>query len=151
MSDPVRVWIAAAYHPAFLCGGWAAVRLTAGQVAGAAGGERRTTAERMALAGLAWALGDLPPGGAVEVLTTSPGLAALAVAAEPPETDADLWKQVRSAAQGRRLSIVQASAKTGEPLAFATAWAELSRDKAKATGPFAAAIPKANLAKAGAR
>jgi hypothetical protein len=34
------------------------------------------------------------------------------------------------------------------PCAFAAAWAELAMDKAKATGPFSAAIPKPNLAKA---
>lgn len=151
MTDPIRIWVGAAHHPAFRCGGWAAVRLAAGQVAGAAGGERRTTVERMGLAGLAWALAGLPAGAAVEVATTSADLAALIRAGEPPEADADLWKAITLALRGRSASIAHAPAKPGEPLAFALAWAELSRDKAKATGPFTAAIPKGNLAKSGVR
>lgn len=151
MSEPIRIWANAAYHPAFRCGGWAAVRLSDGQVSGSAGGERYTTAERMALAGLAWALGGLPPGAGVEILTASPDLAAQIRSGQATEADADLWTAVAAALKGRSVKIGHAAAKPGEPLAFAYAWAELSRDKAKATGPFTAAIPKGNLAKAGAR
>ena len=44
--------------------------------------------------------------------------------------------------------LVRVAAGPRTPTAFAAAWAELAMDKAKATGPFAAAIPKTNLAKA---
>jgi hypothetical protein len=37
----------------------------------------------------------------------------------------------------------------GTPTAFAAAWADLARDRAKDKGAFTAAIPKPNLAKAG--
>jgi hypothetical protein len=157
MSAAIRIWTCAAYHPAFRCGGWASVRLVDGQVSGAAGGERYTTIGRMALAGLAWALRDLPASAAplaVGVRTASPELAAVSrrlaapdKAAEAPDEDLDLWAQILAAASGRRLSIDISSPKPGDPLAFAAAWAELGRDKAKATGTFTAAIPKANLAK----
>lgn len=157
MTRPIRIWTCAAWRPAYRCGGWASVRVLGGQVSGAAGGERYTTASRMALAGLVPALRDLPPAdaaGTIEVLTTSPELAAFAGAltgpadpANAPEDDLDLWAQILAATQGRRVSLVRMSAPAGTPAAFAAAWAELAGDRAKASGPFSAAIPKANLAK----
>jgi hypothetical protein len=65
-----------------------------------------------------------------------------------PEEDLDLWAPILTASAGRRLSLSIAPAAAATPLGFAAAWAELSRDKAKATGAFTAAIPKPNLAKA---
>jgi hypothetical protein len=163
MTAPIRLWIAAAYHPAYRCGGWAAIRVGAGETAGLAGGERYTTAMRTALSGLAAALGDMPairqgePAQPVDIQTTSPELAAFALflaslgaAANPatgPDEDLDLWARIATAAKGRRLNLVHTSLTPGTPIAFAAAWAELARDKAKASGAFTAAIPRLNLAK----
>jgi hypothetical protein len=162
MTSPTSVWICAAFHPTYLCGGWAYVQDAQGQVTGAAGGERRTTASRMALTGLAAALRGLPPcksataTAPVDIRTTSPDLALFAeilaglgeqTPAAPPETDLDIWARVISASTGRRLALTLMDPGPNTPLAFAAAWAELARDKAKATGPFTASIPKTNLAK----
>jgi hypothetical protein len=152
MTAPIRIWTCAAFHPAYLCGGWSFVRAGAG----AAGGERRTTVSRMALAGLAAALRDLPAGADAEIRTTSPELASFApvlaslgqnTPTAPPEEDLDLWARIITAATGRRLTLSLTPLEPGGPAAFAAAWADLARDKAKTAGPFTAAIPKANLAK----
>jgi hypothetical protein len=157
MSAPIQIWTCAAFHPTFLCGGWASVRIGPGQTAGVAGGERNTTARRTALAGLAAGLRDLPPAkDAILIHTTSPDLAGLAevlgnlgkpTQITPAEGDADLWAQILAASAGRRLTLVRTLLEPRTPTAFTTAWAELARDKAKATGSFTAAIPKSNLAK----
>ncbi|HEY2660033.1 MAG TPA: ribonuclease H [Caulobacteraceae bacterium] len=158
MTSQVQIWTCAAHHSVFRCGGWASVRLSAGLVTGVAGGERNTTARRMALAGLVAALRDLPSAdssssaGLVRVHTTSPELAAFAgfladsAAGASPDEDLDLWAQIVTAAKGRRLDLVRAPVHPGSPMAFAAAWADLGMDKAKARGPFTAAIPKPNLA-----
>jgi ribonuclease HI len=153
MTAPLRIWICTAHNPAFRCGGWASLRADANQVTGAAGGERNTTAQRMALAGLVSALRGLPPGAdqLIHIQTTNPEAALLAeilAGRAQPEDDLDLWAQVTIASRGYRLEIVRVPAKPDTPTAFADAWANLAMDKAKATGPFTAAIPKANLAKA---
>jgi hypothetical protein len=154
----VRLWICADHHTAFRCGGWAYVSLVAGQVSGAAGGERATTAHRMALAGLAAALGEPPPSGIaaggmaagpVAVYTSSAELAGLAALkpGEAPGEDGDLWTLIVKAMAGRKLHLVQTAAAPKTPMAFVAAWAELAHDKAKAKGRFKAIIPKPNLAK----
>jgi ribonuclease HI len=154
MSTPMQIWVCAAHHPAFRCGGWASVRADRGQVVGAAGGERNTTAARMALAGLVSALRGLPASHdqeSIRIQTTSPDLASLtAVLAgrARPDEDLDLWAQIATASKTHHLDVVRVSLDPDTPTAFATAWANLAMDKAKATGPFTAAIPKANLAKA---
>jgi ribonuclease HI len=154
MNGPIQIWLSAAHLPVYRCGGWASVRVDQGQRSGLAGGERNTTAGRIALAGLAAALRDLPPAAAVEIQTTSAELAAHAGViaghgpqTQPPTENLDLWAEIIAASAGRRLTLVHAPAATGTPLRFAAAWAELSRDKAKATGAFTAAIPKPNLAR----
>ena len=158
MTSPIRIWICAAYHPVYHCGGWAAVRAGQGAVLGVAGGERQTTASRMALSGLAAALRDLPLTDGhdpIGVQTTSPELAGfaplLASLAQPsqagaPDEDLDLWARISTAAKGRRLDLVRIPHAPATPIAFAAAWAELARDKVKAAGPFTSAIPKPNLA-----
>jgi hypothetical protein len=153
MSAAIRIWTSADHHAAFLCGGWAYVRIVAGQVSGAAGGERATTAHRMALAGLAAALGEPAPAGAapgrVIVHASSAELAGLAALApsEAPGQDRDLWDLVVKALAGRRLELIHTPISPRTPMAFTAAWAELARDKAKAKGGFKAAIPKPNLGK----
>jgi ribonuclease HI len=151
---PVRIWIASDHHTAFLCGGWAYVRQADGALSGAAGGERRTTAARTELAGLAAALEGLAPGAAVTIHTPSARLAAagtlIAGQAEgegEPTEDLDLWARIVTAAKGREIRLVRVAPAPGTPAAFCAAWAELARDKAKAQGAFSSAIPKPNLAK----
>ena len=151
MTDIVSVWIAAAFDPAYLCGGWASVRRLGPEPAGHAGGERRTTALRMLLTGLAAGLRGAPPTAAVTVKTHAAEAAMLAGvlsgATPGPEGDLDLWAPVLAACRGRAVKVIAAPSGPDTPMAFARAWAELSRDKTKAKGPFTAAIPRANLIK----
>jgi hypothetical protein len=162
MTSPIQIWTCAAYQPAYRCGGWAGVRVSQGDITGAAGGERNTTASRMALAGLAAALRDLPPAPSAapagSIRIHSPNLELIGFAdvfsglgRKPrtggPTEDLDLWARISTAATGRRLELVHAVMEPGTPTAFAAAWAELARDKAKAAGLFSAAIPKTNLLK----
>ena len=58
-----------------------------------------------------------------------------------------LWAQLATALKGRTVTLGTSEPSVGSPAAFAQAWADLARDKAKAAGPFASAIPKPNLAK----
>jgi hypothetical protein len=155
MADVIRIWVETSHHPAFRCGGWAFVRKDAEGLDGAAGGDRHITPERAVLAGLAEALKGLPAGAAVEVQTGNAQIAALpgriagfSSGEEPPSENLDLWAQLTTALKTVR--IAPTASRPGTPTAFAAAWAELARDKAKATGPFRSPIPKPNLAKAGA-
>jgi len=155
MADSIQIWVEVSHHAAFRCGGWAFVRKDAEGLSGAAGGDRSVTLERAVLAGLAQALQGLPAGGTGAVLTSSPYIAALpgriagfTSGEEPPSENLDLWAQLTTALKSVRIG--RAENQPGTPTAFAAAWAELARDKAKATGPFRSPIPKPNLAKAGA-
>ncbi len=154
----LRLWIAADHHTAFRVGGWAWVRDAAGEVSGLAGGARNTTANANALAGLIAALKTLPAG-EIALNFADPALAR-AVAALPqiaaagwrnakgdPIDDQPLWLEVAAALSPRTWRAVHAPADTKTPMAFAVAWADLARDRAKAQGPFSNAIPKPNLAK----
>ncbi len=158
MTNPIRIWARANHHTAFRCGGWAWVRDDGkGEPVGQAGGERNTTAPRMALAALAAALTDAAKGPlaldladpalarAVRRLTQGPAY----TPEEAPTEDLDLWAQLTTALAGRAVTVAPNAGEAfkGSPAAFAEAWAELARDKAKAAGPFASAIPRANLAK----
>lgn len=114
-------------------------------------------AERAALAGLIAALKPAPAGRAVELQTSSevllaaPGrIAAAQAGQDPPIDNLDLWAQAQVALASRPVRMLRAQPASGAPPAFAAAWAELARDRAKDRGPFAAPIPRANLAKAGA-
>lgn len=154
MADTVRIWVETSHHAAFRCGGWAFVRKDASGLSGAAGGDRSVTPERAMLTGLAEALKGLPAGAAVEVQTSNGQIAALpgriagfGSGEEPPSENLDLWAQLTTALKTVR--ILPVGNRPGTPPAFAAAWAELARDKAKATGPFRSAIPKPNLLKAG--
>jgi hypothetical protein len=159
MADtPIRIWTRAAHHPAFKCGGWAYVRVDGAERSGQAGGERNTRAERMALAGLAAALKDLPKSAApIRVDLGSGELVRLARRIvggpalgpdEAPTEDLDLWAQLATALKDRTASFELGDASfKGGPAPFAQAWADLASDKAKAGGAFTAAIPKPNLAK----
>ena len=156
MTEPIHIWTSAAYHSAFRCGGWAWVRSGAGPLAGAAGGERYTTARRMALAGLVSALGDLAKtSGPIAIQTTSPELAALAGLLtgkavrtdDDADEDLDLLAKIAAATAGRSVTNKRVAREPRDPTALSGAWADLAMDKAKATGAFSSAIPKTNLAK----
>jgi len=161
MTTSVNLWIGCAYQPAFRTGGWAHVCVAGGQVTGAAGGDRRISTLRASLAALTAALraasstGGAKPGDSLVIHTTDVEIAGFvqrlsslaAGTASPPQDDLDLWAQLQAAATGRRLTLVKLRPEPQSPQAFVAAWAELGCDKAKAAGPFTAAIPKTNLAK----
>jgi len=151
-APTIRIWLETNHQPSFRAGGWAYVLAEGSALSGAAGGDRSATGEPIALVGLAEALKAAPPGAVVELRSASPTVAAawrkLAATGDPPSADLDLWAQVSAALAGRTTSFTPAAAAPRTPTAFATAWAELARDKGK-TRPFRAAIPKTNLAKAG--
>ena len=148
----IRLWTFSNHHAAFRVGGWAHLCESADGLTGAAGGARNMTPERAVLAGLAAALKALPPGDLTvlgdNAVLLGPIRAVIAgEAKDPPEADLDLWAQVQTALKDRTVSFVRAPSTPSTPGAFAAAWAELARDKAKAAGPFASPIPKPNLAK----
>ena len=154
MTETVRIWIETSHHAAFRCGGWAFVLHDGKGLSGMAGGDRSVTPERNVLAGLAQALKDAPAGAPVQVASANPAIAGLTrrmagFAAEPPALDLDLWAQLSTALKARPVAFAAAASQPKTPTAFTAAWAELARDKAKATGPFRSAIPRTNLAKAG--
>lgn len=144
----VRIWIAATHDRAHRNGGWAFVRDEDPRI-GWAGGERRTTRARMALAGLAAALRGAPAG---PVAVTAPAADAQVLGAlltppeEPPSEDLDLRAELAKLLAGRAWTLAAASG-PGTPTAFAEAWADFASEKAKAGGAFTAAIPKPNLAR----
>jgi hypothetical protein len=109
----------------------------------------------MLLTSLTSALKDLPSGH-VHIHTTDAAFARLAgkIAAgqpladkETPTEDLDLWAALTTALKRHPPSFTLANPATDPAAAFAQAWADLAMDKAKAAGPFTAAIPKPNLAK----
>jgi len=122
-----------------------------GEVAGRAGGDRRTTRARMALSGFLAALKELP--GASPVVVIAPRADALVLhallkpSADPPTDDLDLRAGLAKALAGRAWRLAVGDPTGPTPMAFAAAWADLARDKAKAGGAFTNAIPKTNLAK----
>lgn len=153
MTVTTRIWLELSHHAAFRVGGWAFVRAGAEGVTGTAAGERRIDAERAALLALTAAV--QAAGRAARVETSSAAVAALparltaAQAGEdPPADNLDLWARLGTLLAAGGVEVVRTAPKPGGPLAFAAGWAELARDKAKG-GPFSAAIPKSNLAKAG--
>jgi ribonuclease HI len=157
MTTPITLWLEISHHAAFRVGGWAYVRRGPdGALSGHAGGARRVDAERAALLGLIAALKDTRGATPVQIRTASPQLAAIptrikaAQAGEdPPAENVDLWAQLTTALAAAPIQIVK-SPPQDRPTGFAAAWAELGRDRAKDKGDFSSAIPKLNLAKAGA-
>jgi ribonuclease HI len=156
MSDIIRLWVEISHHSAFRSGGWGYVRAEGRALTGAAGGERTPSPDRIALAALLAALKDLPPNAAVEVHSATARIAGagrrvaeLEAGGEPPAEDLELWAQLSAALKAHPARFAAAANQLRTPTAFAAAWAELARDKAKAAGAFRAAIPKTNLAKAG--
>ncbi|MCR5875442.1 hypothetical protein LRS10_15375 [Phenylobacterium sp. J426] len=151
MTDTTRIWLAVSYAEPFRTGGWAHVRSVGGAATGQAGGDRRIGRQRLTLVALMAALKDAP--GDVVLTTADALLAAVperlsSTGDEAPTEDLDLWAQVAAAFKARTIRIVRQAPSPGGPVAFTNAWAEQARERAK-NGPFAFAIPKPNLAKAG--
>lgn len=121
----VRLWLELSHNPALRIAGWALVRGEPGAATALAGGDRGLDEEQAPQAAIAFALKAAGPGAAIEIVTTSPALQASGDSRISPAPPAD----------GRS--------------AFAAAWAEFGRDKARSTGPFTAPVPKSNLVKAG--
>jgi hypothetical protein len=146
----LKLWIAASHDATWKNGGWAFVRAGA-EVTGWAGGDRRTTRARMALAAFAAALKDTPAGAGPAVIAARPDALVLHTLlkppADPPAEDLGLRAQFAKLLEGRAWTLAVGDPKTLPPLAFATAWSDLAADKAKASGAFTNAIPKTNLAK----
>lgn len=156
MSAPVHIWLEMAHHAAFRVGGWAFVRRSGDVVSGFAGGERRIDPERASLTALCTALADLSPRIEVDLQTASPALLAIpsqiaaALAGESaPIENLDLWAKASTTLTRASVVIRRADPAPGGPAAFAAAWADLARDRAKDKGAFTAAIPRPNLAKSG--
>jgi hypothetical protein len=156
MAVAIRIWLEVAHHASFRIGGWAFVRSSAGELRGTAGGARRVDLEPASLMALAAALAGLPEGAEVDLRTSCapvlalPGRIAAAEAGEAaPLDNLDLWAQAATALRRVRLATHRAEPAPGGPTAFAAAWADLARDRAKDKGAFSAVIPKSNLAKAG--
>jgi hypothetical protein len=156
MSQPIRIWLEISHHAAFRVGGWAWLRADGVSLSGFAGGDRNLDAERCALAGLSAALGKSGDGRSRQLHTSSglvagipDRLKAAQAGGDRPDANLDLWAQAMAAVSAAPLAIVRTHPSPGEPMAFAAHWAEFARDKAKAGGPFSAAIPKVNLSKAG--
>jgi len=122
-----------------------------GEVSGRAGGDRRTTRARMALAGFLAALNELPAGAPVVVVAPRADALVLHALLKPPADpltdDSDLRAGLAKALAGRAWRLAVGDPTGPTPMAFAAAWADLARDKAKAGGAFTNAIPKTNLAK----
>lgn len=146
----VQLWIAAGHDAAHRNGGWAFVR-AGSDVTGIAGGDRRTTRERMILSGFLAALKDVPADAALAVV--APRADALVLhqlvkpPADPPTEDLDLRAILTQALAGRAWTLAIGDPAGPTPIGFAIAWADLARDKAKTGGAFTSAIPKTNLAK----
>jgi ribonuclease HI len=152
MSDIIRIWVETTHNSAFRSGGWAYVLAEGRALLGAAGGERTTSPERVALAGLIEALKAAPAGVRIEVASANPLVVAATrrmTVAEPPTEDLELWAQLGALLKDRPASFARAASAPKTPSAFAAAWADLARDKVKNGGAFRAAIPKINLGKAG--
>jgi hypothetical protein len=156
MPPSVRIWLEVAHHANFRIGGWAVVRLNAGEVSGTAGGARRFDLEQTSLAAIVAALAGLAQGAGVELQTSSPQVLAIPgriTAAEAgenaPMENLELWAQATTALRRVRLVTRHAELAPDGPTAFAAAWADFARDRAKDKGTFTAVIPKPNLAKAG--
>jgi len=149
--SPIRIWTAASHDAAHRNGGWAFVR-AGDEPQGRAGGDRRTTRARMALAGFLSALKDVPSGAALAVAAPRPDALVLHTLlkppADPPMEDTDLRAQLAKALEGRAWTLAVGDPAAPTPTSFAAAWADMASEKAKATGPFENAIPKTNLAKA---
>ncbi|MEJ2814868.1 MULTISPECIES: ribonuclease H [unclassified Caulobacter] len=153
MTASVDLWTASLCKPDPGYGGWAHVRRNAdGSLAGAAGGERRTTGIKMVLTGVIEALGavaDLPADTAVTLHFADPDLAAELVTADGAWATAEpeAWAAARALLAARPVLSLAPLPDTTPVAGFLKAWADFGLDTAKTRGTFKAAIPRPNLMK----
>ena len=149
----LTLWTAALCKPDPGYGGWAHVRRNAdGTLAGAAGGERRTTGARMALTGLIEALAalaDLPVDTAVTLHFADPNLAAELVASDGAYAlaEPEAWTAARKLLAARPVLTLSPLRESTPAAGFLKAWADFGLDTGKTRGTFKAAIPRPNLMK----
>ena len=149
----LTLWTAALCKPDPGYGGWAHVRRNAdGTLAGAAGGERRTTGARMALTGLIEALAalaDLPVDTAVTLHFADPNLAAELVASDGAYAlaEPEAWTAARKLLAARPVLTLSPLNEAAPAAGFLKAWADFGLDTGKTRGTFKAAIPRPNLLK----
>ena len=149
----IRIWISATCSGAPGYGGWAWVMQWGGELRGQAGGERRTTRERMDVAGLVAALQSVAADGAVPLVLQSANArlvrSANALRVETPSEDADLWNKAAAMLASRTgpVTMVLTPPVPGvkDRFTFVDAWAAFGLEKVKNTGAFTAPIPKSNL------
>lgn len=146
----LRIWIAASHDPAHRNGGWAWVRAGGPDVAGWAGGERRTTKVRMVLAGFLSSLKDLPAAPLAVVAPRADAIvlhAILKPPAEPLGDELDLRAALAKALQRVSWTLAVGDPSGPTPATFTSAWADTASEKAKMGGAFTVAIPKVNLSR----
>ena len=159
---PIQVWTGAACQgpPGYGYGGWAWLAIEGATARGWAGGERHTTAARMALTAMIEALkaaADTPAAalrldpGDLALARTAADLAAREAAgwrdaAGEAMEDTDLWLKIAAALKARMVPVRFATTPpAADARVFIDAWTAFASDIAKDRGPFAAAIPKTNL------
>ena len=161
-ADPpaTRIWTGGACQgpPGHGYGGWAWLAIEGAAARGWAGGERRTTAARMALTGALEALKAPEIAGPVQLDLGDPALIRIGadlLAREAagwrdreggPIADEDLWRKLATAIAARAAPVSFAGAPPApDARDFIAAWTDFASNIAKDRGPFAAAIPKPNL------
>lgn len=153
MTASVDLWTASLCKPDPGYGGWAFVRRnTDGTLAGAAGGERRTTGAKMVLTGVIealTALSDLPADTAVTLHFVDPDLVAELVTADGPWATAEpeAWAEARRLMAARPVLSLSPLVDTTPVAGFLRAWADFGLDTSKTRGTFRAALPRPNLMK----
>ncbi|CAN5748301.1 hypothetical protein BH11PSE1_BH11PSE1_06540 [soil metagenome] len=162
--NPLRIWTDGVCTDSRGFGGWAYVRLGAGEARGVAGGERQATTPRMELTAVLRALtdvADIPVATPITLHSDSAvlmgGAAQLSVWRTSGWIDAkgdavaerDLWEQIAAVTLVRPVTFVRVSATPSDkqPEGFVAAWSDFARDKYKAAGAFTWAIPRPNMAK----
>ena len=153
MTASLELWTAALCKPDPGYGGWAHVRRNAdGTLAGAAGGERRTTGARMTLTGLIealTALADLPVETAVTLHFADPNLSTELVTSDGAYAlaEPEAWTAARKLLAARPVLTLSPLNEAAPAAGFLKAWADFGLDTAKTRGTFKAAIPRPNLMK----
>jgi ribonuclease HI len=153
MTASVDLWTASLCKPDPGYGGWSHVRRNAdGTLAGAAGGERRTSGARMVLTGVIealTALADLPADTAVTLHFADAALAAELVAKDGAYAlaEPEAWAAARKLLAARPVLALSPLPASAPASGFLKAWADFGLDTAKTRGTFKAAIPRPNLLK----
>ncbi len=143
----ITIWISAACTGSPGYGGWAWVALGGPETKGQAGGDRRTTVQAMAAAGVAAALQGAP--GSAPVLIRSESGYLVEGVPRPPFDEEPGWLKVGALLHTRagpvRAELAKPVVGQKGAFTFVDAWAAFALEKVKTTGAFSAPIPKSNL------